>query len=566
MRIPAEANWLDRAQFFEDLIRDCLASQEDRRAQYANYRMYWMWGTGPESLPNAVYNYIYPLVDQLTAFVFASETTRFAAEFPATVSPIEHNKGPAIARAVQDEWLRNGGDMCFDNAVIMGHVYGGSPIKLRPRVPKSGRASIEYYNLDPGDFGVLREDIRQIERQEAVVQCYETTVSNLCNDLAEMGEYGSDKIEQIEREVNAYSKASRYTSSAGLERIITSASQPTVQGNLDFSLNVIDKYRTKVMKPTVEMKELYVYDDKLCDYRVVTVASPNIVIWDRPIKRTWVERELPFIMVTPTPLANYFWGTSEVERLIGLQQMLNDRTAQIQHLLNLHARQPRSFSGFPGILDEMAFSLDNPGGYVQSDMPGAKVDNLAPPLPDDLYKEVNRIIQMMEETAGISNVMQGKGETGVRSSGHASQLLRVGASRVKKRAVRIEDYLENMGTKTFQGLRRYSKSKYAEEGKDGVVFTMDLVPEEAVIKVDGHSNSPIFVEDATQKVFDLLKIGAIDRMEALELLDIPMRQYLQWKLQNVIEPEQKAAAQAAAAAEAAKNAPKGGGNVQPLRR
>jgi hypothetical protein len=563
MRLPDEkTRWLERAQYCDDVIRDCLNTQQDRRAQYQNWRMYWLFGTGPEALPSSTYNYIYPLIDQLTAFVFASETTRFAAEFPATVSPAEHNKGPSIAKLVQDEWLRSGGDMIFDTATIMGHVDGCGIIKLRPKVPKNANAEIESFNIDPGDFGVLREDVRQLERQEACVHTYEITLTQLVNELQEFGQWGSGKIEEITRMVSANQKQTWQSGNSGFNRIITSAAQPNLVGNVDLSMSLFNKYKTTTNAPTITMNELYIYDDSIADYRVITVAEPRVILWDRPINRTWVARELPFIAQTPTPKMNFFWGISEVERLIGLQQMLNDRCLQIAHILNLHARQPRNFSGFPGILDEMAFALDSPGGFVQSDMPGAKVENLAPELPDDLYKEVNRIIQMMEETVGISNVMQGKGETGVRSSGHASQLLRVGASRVKKRAVRIEDYLESMGTKYFQGLRRYSTAAVAEEGKAGVTFTLASVPDSVMIKVDGHSNSPIFIEDATQKVFDLLKVGAIDREEALELLDVPMRQWLQWKLKNVLEPQQAAEKQQEAALEAAKHPPK----VAPIRR
>jgi hypothetical protein len=49
---------------------------------------------------------------------------------------------------------------------------------------------------------------------------------------------------------------------------------------------------------------------------------------------------------------------------------------------------------------------------------------------------------MFEEASGIVNVLQGKGETGVRSSGHASQLARLGSSRARKRALVVEDALE----------------------------------------------------------------------------------------------------------------------------
>lgn len=538
MRIPDD--WLQKAAFYEEIVQACLASQEDRRAKYNVNRMYWMFGTGPEAQPNSVYNYIYPLIDQLGAFVFASETTRFAAEMPGTISPMEHTKGPSIAKAVHDEWLRSNGDISFLLGIRKAHVYGSMFIKLRPKVFNK-RLALEPYLVDPGDMGVLREDIPSLDRQEAFVQTYTITMSQLVNELQEADH---PHIGDIITSVSAYAREPRTQS--GMDRIITSASNPTVIGNLDFALNVVDRYRSRVQTPTCQMRELYIWDDKLDDYRVVTLAEPGVVVWDRPINRMWVKHEHPFTQICPTPADDYIWGIAECERLIGLQQMLNDRCGQIQHILNLNARTPKSFTGFPGVMDEMAFAVDTAGGYVQSDMPGAKVESLAPALPDDLFKEVNRIVQMMEETVGISNVMQGKGETGVRSSGHASQLLRVGASRVKQRALIIEDALENLATKYWQGIRRYSTQEIAEETKNGIRFLPAQAPAEVVIKVDAHTNSPIFVEDNTQKVFDLLKMQVIDKGEALDLLDIPMRQYLKSHLQNEIEPKLEAAAAAAA--------------------
>lgn len=551
MHLPTE--WLDRTTFYDDIVQACLNSQEERRGQYSNFLMYWMHGTGPESSPSAVYNYIYPLIEQLGAFVFASETTRFAAEFPPDVNEQEHSKGPPLSKAISDEWKKNGGDMLFDQAINLGHVFGCELIKLRAKTWRGGHDQIESFLVDPGDFGVLREDVPSLDRQEAFVHSYEITPSQLINELMEAGH---PQVDEIARQVVAYTRqATSSTASAGLDRIITSVTQPTIQGNLDFSLNVIDKYRARVSQPVVQMRELYIYDNSIADFRVVTIAEPHLVIFDRPINRMWVDREHPFIYITPTPHPRYFYGISEVERLIGLQMMLNERIGQIGHLLNLHAYQPKAFSGYPGMTDEMALALDTPGGYVQTDMPSAKVDNLAPALPDDLYKEADRIIKMMQETVGISDIMQGKGEVGVRSTGHASQLLRVGASRVKKRANRVEDFLDELATKYFHGLRRYSTMKLGEERKNGIVFQCGQVPKETLIKVDGHSNSPLFVEDATQKVFDLFKVGAIDELGVIDLLDVPMKQYVKWYLENVLKPRKEQEAQMAAAAQAAPSQP-----------
>jgi hypothetical protein len=548
MRLPEK--WLERAMFYDEMIQHCLASQAERRDRNRVQRQYYMYGTGSEMQQNAVFNYIYPLIDQLCAFIFSTETTRFSAEFPGHVSPEEHAKGPAIAKAVHDEWLRSNGDIMFQLALKKGHVFGSSFLKLRAKTDE-GLLTVEPFIIDPGDIGVLREDLPGLHRQEAFVHTYEITLSQLINELEECGH---PNVHEIATQVSAYARAPRNAGS-GMDRVITSASNPMIVGNLDFSLNVVDRYRPKVEAPTASMRELYIWDDALADYRVVTVAEPAMVIWDRPIKRMWTPHEVPFIQICPNPSDDYFYGIADCERLIGLQQMLNDRCSQIQHLLNLHARQPKAFSGFPGVVDEMAFATDSPGGYVQSDMPGAKVDMLAPELPDDLFKEVNRIVQMMEETVGISNVMQGKGETGVRSTGHASQLLRVGASRVKQRALVVEDDLENVATKYWEAIRRFSTKQIAEEAKDGVRFLPAQAPRDIQIKVDAHSNSPIFVEDNRQLVFDLLKMQIIDKSEALDLLDLPQRQYLKSRLEKVIQPALEA--QAAAAAQAQQPKPPG---------
>ncbi len=66
------------------------------------------------------------------------------------------------------------------------------------------------------------------------------------------------------------------------------------------------------------------------------------------------------------------------------------------------------------------------------------VEQMAPSIPNDLFREIAEIDQMFEEASGIVNVLQGRGESGVRSAGHASQLARLGSSRAKKRALIIE--------------------------------------------------------------------------------------------------------------------------------
>ena len=66
-------------------------------------------------------------------------------------------------------------------------------------------------------------------------------------------------------------------------------------------------------------------------------------------------------------------------------------------------------------------------------------------------------------------------------------------------------------------------------------FTKDYV-----VKVDAHSNSPIFMEDLRSLAFNLYKAQAIDKESLLDLLDPPMKQLLKERLKKM---EAKAAMQ-----------------------
>jgi len=145
---------------------------------------------------------------------------------------------------------------------------------------------------------------------------------------------------------------------------------------------------------------------------------------------------------------------------------------------------------------------------------------------------------MFSEASGISSVLQGKGESGVRSSGHASQLARLGSSRAKKRALIVEDSLEKVATLYLKLMQTYDKTHFKDD--EGHQFIAEQFTKDYVVKVDAHSNSPIFTEDLRQLAFNLFKAKAIDTESLLDLLEPPMKQLLKDKLKK---KEQAAAAQ-----------------------
>jgi len=520
MKIPK--GMLDRDEFYRDLIYKCEVSLNSRRVDYASLRNWYLFGNGPDEAP-ALYNKIFPHLDQVTSFLYSAETTRFSINLGASVPDNEHRKIPTLTKALNNEWLNSNADQVFSTATTWALVYGTTYVKV---IMQNG---IHPYMVEPGTMGVLREDITYTDRQEAIIQKYYITKSELYARL-----YKHPNREKILSKLNSMPHE-RTEIANGLERIIISQSNPTIYGNVNLDLAGGNRYKAEVSEDTVEMTELWCWDDDISDYRVVTKADPDIIIYERTGEEMFMKGELPFIQICPNPLYDYYWGASEVQRLIYLQQLRNRRMTQILDLLSKQVSPPTALIGFTGILDEKNFALNRAGGLLSTDMPNAKVEKLAPTMPPDLFTEMREIDAMFEEASGVGNVLQGKGEAGVRSAGHASQLARLGSSRVKKRALIIEDSLEKLATLYLKAMQLYDDTHFKDT--HGIPFIAEQFTKEFTVKVDGHSNSPIFTEDTRTLAFNLLKAGAIDKKSLLDLIEPPMKEELLERLKKMEEKQ-----------------------------
>lgn len=514
MRIPEDN--VKREEFYLDLINKCGVSAAERKGDYAALRNYYLFGSGPEESP-AIFNKIYPHIDQLTSFLFSAETTRFSIDLGASVPADEFRRVPILTKALNDEWLNSNCDQVFSNALTWALCYNTTFVKL---IYRSG---IHPYMIDPGNVGVLREDTPYTDRQEPLVQKYYITKSELMNRL-----YSHPKRDEILKRVSSAYHETGLDVPEGLDRIVMSQSNPTMYGNVNLDLSGYTRYKARVAEDTVEMNELWVWNDETQDYQVVTIADPDIVIYDRPGETVFLKGECPFVQVCPNPQYDYYWGQSEVQRLVFLQQLRNKRMSEILDLLSKQVNPPTALIGFSGILDEKNFALNRAGGLLSSDLPNAKVERVAPTMPQQLFEVIHEVDAMFAEASGISSVLSGRGEQGVRSAGHASQLARLGSSRAKKRAIIVEDAIEKVATLYLKMMRVYDDTHFKDV--DGIPFITAQFTEDFVVKVDAHSNSPIFTEDLRQLAFNLFKAQAIDREGLIDLLEPPMKQLLKEKL------------------------------------
>jgi len=518
MRIPSEP--LMREQFYVDLIQKCLVSREERKADYAALRSYFLFGSAPEE-PPAIFNKIYPHIDQLSSFLYSAETTRFTINLGAAVPVAEQTKIRPMQNLLNDDWLRSNTDQVCSNALLWSLCYNTSYTKLI--IGPGG--SLNPYMVDPGAIGVLREDVPYTDRQEALVHTYYITKSDLYSRL-----YAHPKRDSILKRVSTSYHEQASDIPEGIDRIIMSQTDPSMMGNVNLDLSGMNRYKARVAEETVEMHELWVYNDEIGDYQCVTIADPDIFIYDRPGAALFLKGELPFVQFCPNPQYDYYWGQSEVQRLVFLQELRNKRMGEILDLLSKQVSPPTALMGFNGILDEKNFALNRAGGLLASDMPSAKVERLAPNIPNDLFEVIREVDAMFAEASGITPVLAGRGESGVRSKSHAESLSRLGSSRAKKRALIIEDALEKVATLYLKSIQKYQPIRLKDD--NGNEFIPEQFTDDYIVKVDAHSNSPIFTEDLRNLAFSLHQAGAIDKEALLDLLEPPMKQLLKEKLKK----------------------------------
>jgi hypothetical protein len=549
MKIPDNA--AERHLFFMDLIGKCTATTETRREFYRQMRSYYLFGVSDRAAQDSRFNKILSHIETLISFMFSPETTRFTINLGGSVSAAEQTKVPPMVDRLHHEWHDSDIDAQFKQAVRWSAPYGKVCLKLRPKVFKrinhqkqiDKGLQIQAFVVEPHNMGVLREDKDGLMRQEAFTETFHISRSQLRNDLTAGGKSPSD-VERILTEVQGGRRDDVLADASPVDRmIVTSIQGDSVTGNASmFPQTLQTLYRPTTKEDLIEGKELYVYDDKIADWRVVTYLQPNIPVFDRAIEDIFLAGHLPYVEVCINPTYDYHWGHSEVERLVPIQDLRNERMADIMHLLRKQAHPPNLITGTNAPGDELALAMDTPNGLGTVDSPAADLKKLVADLPADLWHDLTVIDGMFDEISGLTNVNQGKPAAGVRSEGHASMLSNLGSTRIRDRSLTVEDSLDHLAVLIVELLKRYDERPMREEDEHGEIFQAHQFPDDYEAKVDGHSNSPIFVENHEQKAFGLLDRKVIDREDLLDLIDIPMRAALKKKLRDKIEPGEQAAA------------------------
>jgi hypothetical protein len=551
MIIPAEKT--EREFLYAQLVKDCFASRTDRLTRYDIYRNWYLYGNAENKTPTE-YNKLFSHIDQITSFLFSGETTQFIIEVPQTgetnyQSQLDMSR--KLTPKVNDTWHDSNIDLTFNDALVWALVFDTTFLKFVPE----GKNQFMSYVIEPHSIGVLREDIPTLDDQECIAHEFFMSESVLRRRIAEFGQPEQDKFLALLQ--NRAETKDAQTIPGGVQTLIfnsqsaTAGDEPNpLPGAINNFLLLNQDYEAVVSEKGITCYELWIYDDDTKDYRKATMVNGELLLHDSQTN-PFVQGEHPFIKITPNPMYNYFWGRSELVMLIRLQDWMNTRIAEIKEILSKLAHPP--ISGF-GTTEPFLKALQLANGIGSSDNPSTmgKVEMHYPPAVADLFKEVQMIEAMYEELSGIRSIMKGGGEPGVRAMAHADMLAKMGSSRVKKKAAILEDSVEKVASIILKCLRKFDDTHYKTDS--GLAFIAKQLTSSAMVKVDSHSSSPIFVQEQKDTAFMLFKTGAIDEEDLIDAVRFQNSGYIKEKLKKRIAAK-AAQAKAEADAEAEKNKP-----------
>jgi hypothetical protein len=517
-------------------VDECTVSRKERASAGRYWNDYYF--NGSDDMP-AMYNRCFSHVDRTASFLFSPADVRFMIEYDITMDRAYLERADVASRFLSREFHRSGSDLQFAAALEVSLIKGSSFMKMN-----WGHDGLDANIVHPESFGVLREDISSLDKQEAFVHTIFLTPGQFRRNIAEHPDREAI-YEKVKRFASSRKGKSEMDGSfmqqivmGGISPIGTSGSS-TGRGSVAAQAIPQPMMDPSVRQKLIKMDELWVWDDDRDDWTTIQLVDPNIIIEGKYKRRnlSGVRGEQPFTKVCANDVDGYFWGRSELAPVRLLQDLLNRRIDEYDRLSEIRALPPKAYIGFNGITDEINTMMNTPGGFMTESTPNAKVDVLAPQMPPDIFQGINEVIKWFDDVAGFENVMKGQGESGVRAGAHAETLMRSAGNRLRDRALLVERQVGNVGDFCFKVLQNKEAKifvtkeqnvlqKLMGQKQSGEEFLLSQMPDDYRVMVDSHSASPAFSEDARQMAYELAKLGAIDATSIIEMVHPPMADLL----------------------------------------
>jgi len=548
------------------LVERCLSTREDREQLYNWREQNYLFGTSGGG--RAPINELESHIDLVSSFLYAPDHAFFHISS-------ESDEDLEVAKSIA---LQDGFNEDFQSSDMSDTFMDGVPwsIVYDTIIPKVGwnrdRGELFLDLVPPHNFGVYNERITDLDSQECFVHTYFLDYQKAAGKLMLSGH--GDKIAQIK--VTHSDSVSPFPEM--LQRMIIagttgSSLSGTLFGQVNPDYTPEATYQPKTSVPLVRFNELWAWDDTYLDYRVFHLIEPNILVgdsvrWIASYKKAtknvidlfgrlekvtnktsdsnpFFPGEHAFSKIQPYSKYNYFWGKAHIDTLIPLQEKLLTRLDQIEDILDRQADPAKVASGFMGGAEDKLAALGGAGTWIMEQLPQAQVKELKPDMPADVFHEYDKFKAMFLEASGLTDVTSGKSEKGVRSHQHAADLKKSGSGRIKKAALRIEKPLNKIGDVALKLKMVHDDDKLRtapdDDGKSTTFYPCDVGS--VKMRVDGHSHSPLFGDEARELAFVFRKFNTVDDEDFIRMTNPPSRDTLLHSLRKRKRQQKKMLAQ-----------------------
>lgn len=539
--IPVPSNKRELLDFANQLVEECRVSVGMRSAYYSQLNTIAETGRydGTKSLINMLNNHLTRTADHL----FSPVELKFAIDYGRPKPKIEYERAKVVATELTRTWDRNNTDMTFGRGVYESLKYGCCIMKQWAQNEGEGDYPVYYDKLVmPWQFGVYREDENRLDRQEALCETTMLTMPEVWQRIYHLP--NADKLfERIKSHAATGTAAGGVDASAhwvlSANQLNTSGVESSTQpGGI---VNVTGTANYGAMGPVVapamvQMHELWVKDET--DYVTIQLVEPDILIapLHKKANLLGIDKAQPYRIIQPNEVTNWFWGRSELVDLIEPQALLSTWCDDTKRLMGLQIEKILGFTGEAGITDEI-YAQMRYSGYTNLPQ-GADIKDITPKLPAELIPMLKFVIEIINTLGGFPEIMQGKGEAGVRAGVHANTLLKTASPTLRDRSLLVERQAATCADLTLQMMEAKDDEHYWLKADDPVKdveetsFLISNLPPDWRVTIDSHSSSPIFSDENSQLIFQAAKMGVVQPEYVLDNMPFPNKEMARVQLRE----------------------------------
>lgn len=539
------------------LIEQCSVSRQSRRDLARGFRMMFHTGSldGQQRRVNLIRNY----VDKLSSLLFSPSDLRYEISFDADEAKDWAGVADLAGRHLNREMKVRKGTIAFSMALEAAMIDCSCFIKLVwTRNGFTPRLIRQHF------MGVGREDTTDFGDQDVFTHTFYLTQDQF-RRLLVVNPQRESILKKVEGAFTegpvAEDQMSDILPGSYLHDIIIGGATTGVSSSLlpgsTGTVGVFGPPRpmlnATIASRLIEVTDIWVYNDTADQghggWGTIRYCEPGVVVEGENMVRNLgdLPHDHPFIKVSPNEIPDYFWGMSELAPVSYNQEWYANRVGNVDDIFALRARPPRSFEGFSGLTQEKMRALLTRGGTFASDAPAGttKITAHAPDMPAEALELLKLIHMSFDEAGGMTPTLQGQGESGVRSAAQGQQLLRLSTPRLRDKATMVEAQVSDMGNVAFKIMQAKEGRVFttsAEGGSPPREFTLSQLPQDAIVSVDSHTSSPAFSGDNMQMAFALIRTGAIDAEDLLNMVQPPHvdELILKWRARQKAQQEMMA--------------------------